>query len=137
MTAWTQAEAIDLCRQVEAICPAFNCHVALTGGLLYKDGPRKDCDILFYSVRGTEIDKDGLRLALIDIGFDTFIDYGFVQKTKYNGKPVDVFFPEHPVSTDQDYEKRTEKDPDQARDDAIEDKWLETRFASVDDDLND
>ena len=35
---WTTAEAIALCREIEAICPAFGCHIALTGGLLYKEG---------------------------------------------------------------------------------------------------
>lgn len=134
MSAWTQTEAIELCRQVEQICPAFNCHVALTGGLLYKQGSRKDCDILFYSIRGREIDKDGLRMALIEIGFDTFMDYGFVQKTRFKGKRVDVFFPEHPVSTDQDYDKRTEKDPDQARDEAIEQRRIDAMFAPIEDD---
>jgi hypothetical protein len=44
---WTLAEAVEVCRQVEAICPPFGCHVALTGGTLYKDGERKDLDLLF------------------------------------------------------------------------------------------
>lgn len=39
---WTQAEAIALCRKIEDVCPAFGCHVALTGGVLYKLGERKD-----------------------------------------------------------------------------------------------
>lgn len=45
---WTQSEAIDFCKKIEAICIKYGCHVALTGGTLYGDGPRKDCDILFY-----------------------------------------------------------------------------------------
>ena len=126
---WAQHEAISLCRAVEAICPQFNCHVALTGGLLYKDGDRKDCDILFYSVRGTEIDKDGLRLALIEIGFDTFVDFGFVQKTKYQGKRVDVFFPEHPVSDPKTYPQREARDPDQECDQAIDDAAHWAKYA--------
>lgn len=133
MDKWTQLQAIELCRLIEAICPQFNCHVALTGGLLYKAGERKDCDILFYSVRGTKIDKDGLRLALIEIGFDTFIDYGFVQKSKYQGKPVDVFFPEHPVSDPKDYPKGKERDPDQERDKSIDDAAHWARFADAED----
>lgn len=39
---WTQKEAIELCVKIEAICPKYGCHVALTGGLLYKEGERKD-----------------------------------------------------------------------------------------------
>ncbi len=42
---WTQEEAIELCRIIEDICPQAGCHVALTGGCLYKDGERKDLDI--------------------------------------------------------------------------------------------
>lgn len=37
MSGWTQAEAVALAKKIEAVCPAFGCHVALTGGLLYKD----------------------------------------------------------------------------------------------------
>ena len=48
---WTQQHAIELCKRIESVCPRYGCHVALTGGLLYKDGPRKDCDILFYRIR--------------------------------------------------------------------------------------
>src|ERR1035437_5571090 len=56
---WTQTEAIELCVKVEAICPKYGCHVALTGGLLYKQGKRKDCDLLFYRIRQVEqIDFD-------------------------------------------------------------------------------
>lgn len=44
MSVWTQREAIDLCIKLERIAPAFGAHVALTGGLLYKSGQRKDCD---------------------------------------------------------------------------------------------
>ena len=42
MSQWTQEQAIALCRKIEAVCPPFGCHVALTGGALYKDGPRKE-----------------------------------------------------------------------------------------------
>lgn len=49
--SWTQEEAIQLCRLLEALAPTFGCHVALTGGCLYKDGERKDCDILLYRIR--------------------------------------------------------------------------------------
>lgn len=33
---WTQQEAVDLCVIIESVCVEFGCHVALTGGLLYK-----------------------------------------------------------------------------------------------------
>ena len=60
---WTQPEAIALCKDLEAFAPEYGCHVALTGGLLYKDGPRKDVDIVLYRVRQvSEIDMAGMEL---------------------------------------------------------------------------
>lgn len=55
MMFWTQAEAIALCREIEQICPRFGCHVALTGGCLYKDGPRKDADLLYNEMTGRPV----------------------------------------------------------------------------------
>ena len=98
---WTTQEAIELCRAIEAICPPFGCHVALTGGALYRDGPRKDCDILFYRIRQVEeIDNDGLFAALKAIGVERHKGFGWCHKAKFNGKNIDMFFPEE---SDGDY----------------------------------
>ena len=92
---WTQNEAVELCKKVESICPKFGCHVALTGGLLYKEGQRKDCDLLFYRIRQVkDIDFDGLWMALGEIGFEKVTGFGWCYKSKYNGKSVDMFSPE-------------------------------------------
>lgn len=94
-TNWNQSDAVELCKAIEAICPKFGCHVALTGGLLYKDGPRKDCDILFYRIRQVEeIDKDGLWSALEEIGFSEKSGFGWCHKAEYCGRKADCFFPE-------------------------------------------
>ena len=93
---WDQKEAVALCRLVEGIAPQFKCHVALTGGSLYKDGLRKDADILFYRVRQVEaLDKEGLLDALAANGFEHYRRFGWVIKAKYLGKDVDLFFPEY------------------------------------------
>lgn len=98
MKAWTQQEAIELCRSIEAVCPLFGCHVALTGGLLYKEGARTDLDILFYRVRQTpQIDIDGLVKALVGIGIHFHAANGFVVKFTHEGRPIDAFFPEAPA----------------------------------------
>src|SRR3546814_15766415 len=47
---WTLDDAVALCRKIEKIAPEYGAHVALTGGTLYKDGPRKDVDLLFYQI---------------------------------------------------------------------------------------
>ena len=92
---WTLDEAVSVCRAVEAVCPPFGCHVALTGGTLYKDGSRKDLDLLFYRIRQTpEIDMDGLWAALASIGIEQDRGFGWCFKAKLNGKPIDCFFPE-------------------------------------------
>lgn len=100
MSEWTQKEAGAICRQFEKVAPEFGAHVALTGGLLYKDGPRKDCDILFYCIRQWDaIDEEGLLAALERLGLVIVQQYGWVRKAKWFGKDVDLFFPEaYPAS---------------------------------------
>lgn len=96
---WTQDAAVAICRDIEAICPIFGYHVALTGGTLYKEGERKDLDILFYSVRQNKTpDRHGLIEALGSIGFSAFLEYGWMNKAKHAGRNVDIFFPETPKS---------------------------------------
>jgi hypothetical protein len=93
--SWVREEAIELCKLVEIVCVGCGCHVALTGGLLYKDGPRKDCDLLFYRIRQwNKIDMEKLKTVLLAIGFTDFKGFGWVYKANYKGKPVDCFFPE-------------------------------------------
>jgi hypothetical protein len=93
---WSRDEAVELCRLLEEIAPTFGAHVALTGGLLYKDGPRKDCDVLLYRIRewNKPVDFDGLFIALQAKGFEIGEDYGWCKKLKWQGKPIDMFDPE-------------------------------------------
>jgi hypothetical protein len=94
---WQLDDAMRLSRLVEGVCPEFGCHVALTGGLLYKDGPRKDCDLLFYRIRQTpEIDILGLWGALEGVGLLLVKDFGWCVKFRWGNLPVDCFFPERP-----------------------------------------
>jgi hypothetical protein len=97
--AWSLQQGIDLCTAIHNL-PAqqFNCHPALTGGLLYKTGPRKDCDIVIYQrgdVGGKRepIDWGGLWAALRGIGLCLINDFGYVKKCTYHGKVVDIFDP--------------------------------------------
>jgi len=94
-TEWTLASAVELCVALEAIAPNFGAHVALTGGTLYKIGPRKDVDILIYRIRHVEnIDVDGFMLAASEIGIEPGRDFGWCYRATYRGKPIDFFFPE-------------------------------------------
>ena|SRR5271165_6379361 len=46
-----QELAINLCRDLEVYASSNNLHIGLTGGCLYKDGERKDVDILIYGLK--------------------------------------------------------------------------------------
>jgi hypothetical protein len=97
MTSWTQAEALELAKLVEAIAEHCGAHVALTGGCLYKDGKRKDCDLLFYRVRQVDrIDTEKLFKGLDKAGLYLVHsgDFGWCVKAGYRGKPIDLLFPE-------------------------------------------
>jgi hypothetical protein len=88
--------AVALAREIEGIAPRFGFHTALTGGCLYKDGERKDIDILFYSHAndGAETDKKGLLKALhTDVGLAVGADFGRVVKSTRGDTTVDLLFP--------------------------------------------
>lgn len=93
--SWTREEAVELCTAIEAVAPEFGAHVALTGGLLYKTGERKDADIMFYRIRQSSIDESGLFEALQGLGIELTERFGWVQKAVFRGKNIDFFFPEH------------------------------------------
>lgn len=91
----TLENAVLVCKAAELVAPNFGCHVALTGGSLYKPGERKDIDILFYRIRQvSEIDQEGLFSALEMIGFDKPVGFGWCFKSKFRGFGIDMFFPE-------------------------------------------
>lgn len=103
--SWTQQEAIALCVVLEPVAAAHRCHVALTGGLLYKEGQRKDCDIIVYfeGKKKTDIelttfvqcvDRNALLQAFWTVGLAYQDIYSRVVKCLYYGKPVDLIFPE-------------------------------------------
>lgn len=101
---WTQAEAIELCCKIEVFAPSYGCHVALTGGTLYKTGERKDCDIVFYRIRQSDhIDVEGLMIALRPLGITPNHDHGFCYKVRYQNKAVDFLFPDRPLPERSEY----------------------------------
>lgn len=103
---WTLENARELIIQIEAFAPAYGAHVALTGGVLYKEGVRKDLDIMFYRIRQVpRIDEAGLIGALKGFGFDIIKKHGWVTKAKFNGLSVDLLFPDTPNTTTDWYAK--------------------------------
>lgn len=89
-------DGVDICRCMYLALNGHGYFPALTGGLLYKDGVRKDCDIVVYRHR-----QDIKHFEMVDIGpllrsigFSDFKYYGFVTKAKFKGFDVDLFNPE-------------------------------------------
>lgn len=126
MTQWTTDEAIELCKLVEEFAPAHGFHVALTGGLLYKEGARKDCDIVLYRIRQHEGDWPGFWDAAAKIGFYRDKSYGFCTKAHWRGKPVDVLDPD---DFGDQYDCRKTHETAQPEDLALGDPVLKELFA--------
>jgi hypothetical protein len=105
--AWTRDLAIDLCVKLEAIAPTYGAHVALSGGVLYREGPRKDCDLVIYrhGGRAEEIDRFGLVAALIDqLKMEAVRVSGRVFKMRYQGRQVDLMIHDAAEAADSDYD---------------------------------
>ena len=92
----TQSDGIELCRKLYETLKPIGLFPALTGGLLYKDGNRKDIDIVLYrhrqDVESFEISQ--FEIALKIAGLSDFKHFGFVTKAKWRGFTVDLFNPE-------------------------------------------
>ena len=100
---WCMESAVKLIVEIEALCPSAGCHVALTGGCLYKGGYRKDLDILFYRIRQVEkIDNEKLFSLLEGIGIKVHYGSGWLYKASYNNMNIDMLFPEN--DGDEEYE---------------------------------
>lgn len=91
---WTTDEAIELCKLIEPIAARCGCHIGLTGGLLYKEGPRKDCDLVIYSIRSEVINFKEFYSELSKVGVNFKQAFGFVTKVEYKGKSIDILYPE-------------------------------------------
>jgi len=85
-----------VCRAIHNFSENHGCFVALTGGLLYKEGTRKDLDLVFYRVRQVEaIDKKRLFEQMeTGIGIKVVKGFGFCHKALFQGKTIDMLFPE-------------------------------------------
>ena len=101
---WTLDEAVKFAVILEGLAPLHGAHVALTGGVLYREGTRKDVDFIFYRIRQKrKIRVVGLFADLATLGIKVTGDYGYVVKATYEGKDLDFMFPEG-QNGDGDYE---------------------------------
>lgn len=97
-------EAVYQCVQLEQHSPRFGLHVALTGGCLYKEGDRKDCDVVLYRIRQIETpDLEGFFFELEKLGWTWGKSHGWVQKmVSPSGQNFDFFYPERTPEEDEE-----------------------------------
>lgn len=102
MKKWTQQEAISLCIELEKAASLHGGHVALTGGLLYRSGPRKDLDVVVYRTRQVEqFDWDGFFFEIsLTLDIERGKDTGWCKKATMDGRNIDFFDPDSAVFAD-------------------------------------
>ena len=95
---------IALCKILYENLKGLGIFPALTGGLLYKEGMRKDIDIVLFrhrqDVKSFETNQYDIKSALSKSGVEITGFYGFVTKALWNGIVVDLFNPETQVFLD-------------------------------------
>ena len=88
-------KAVELCKMLYKELGPLGLFPALTGGCVYKEGPRKDIDIVLYCHREKPLTTLPIsHLAGLD-GLTISGYYGFVTKAYYKGESVDIMFPEY------------------------------------------
>ena len=99
-----KTDAEKLCRKMYDELSPKGYYPALTGGLLYKDGTRKDIDVVIFRNRQKHrtFEMLDVKNELEDMGFYNVICYGFVTKAMYDGLVVDLFNPESLMGDDYD-----------------------------------
>lgn len=99
------SNGLELCQILRGELVDKGYYPALTGGLIYKNGPRKDIDIVIYRNRQ---DHDHFEMSdifgeLEQCGLENIEYYGFVTKAKWKGFTVDLFNPETNIEFNEQY----------------------------------
>ncbi len=91
-----QKQGIEICEEIYPTLSSLGYFPALTGGLLYKEGERKDCDIVIFRHRqdNKQFELREIENILKEVGFTNLRHYGFVTKAQYKEHDVDLFNPE-------------------------------------------
>lgn len=101
---WDFVRAKQLCTRLAQKAPNYGCHIALTGGCLYKEEFRKDLDIVLYRIRQVDkIDWKGLFDFFKTENIDIVRNCGFVKKAIYKNnlsakaimRSIDFLYPEY------------------------------------------
>jgi hypothetical protein len=92
----TYEMAYALCTDLYKVLEPKGYYPALTGGLLYKEGKRKDIDIIIYRNRQKVSSFETVDIAhlLAEVNLNITASFGFVTKAEWFGMIVDIFNPE-------------------------------------------
>lgn len=92
----TLNDGIEICKLLYLVLSPHGYYPALTGGMCYKSGERKDIDIVIYRNRQkiNKFEMTDIFTHLEKIGIEISGHYGFVTKAKWNGFVIDLFNPE-------------------------------------------
>ena len=92
----TVTMASALCAALYKVLEPQGYYPALTGGLLYKEGSRKDIDIIIYRNRQKVQSFETVDIAslLAEVNLNITASFGFVTKAEWHGFVVDIFNPE-------------------------------------------
>lgn len=148
MSTWTQQQALQACRELEPIIAPMGMHVGLTGGCLYKDGARKDMDVILYRHHGAELATfDQFCATLAAERIAVIAVHHNVVKCQWQRWPVlqgslggvdfilrAVSWPETEACPEGSSDSpKAGTDPDLARDEAIEQLRVDAMFAPLED----
>ena len=98
-TSTTEAslkDGVKLCNVINSAgIEEIGGHIALTGGCLYKEGVRKDIDIILYR-RKPEVEINQAKLVefLISLDITHIREFGRVLKARWEGVEIDIIQPE-------------------------------------------
>lgn len=95
MNGWTLEEAVTLCRSLEPALRTVGYYAAISGGVINKDGPRPDLDLVICERRMDSrkaADRYVLLNTLSSLGFVILSDNldSFIVKGTWRDKPVDL-----------------------------------------------
>jgi len=86
--------AVELCTRLYKELAPQNIFPALTGGTLYKDGERKDIDIVIYSSDEVDLSDSSFVHLLTYLGLTEITCFGRVTKCMYRNTSIDIIIPE-------------------------------------------
>tara|TARA_R110002020_G_scaffold225658_2_gene435748 strand:- start:1851 stop:2252 length:402 start_codon:yes stop_codon:yes gene_type:complete len=90
-------KAVELCGLLYQKLEPLHIFPALTGGQLYKDGQRKDIDIILYrGSHGGALCQHDIYMELTECGIFMTANFGRVIKGHWQGYEIDLILPEAP-----------------------------------------